>query len=80
MSNETHDLWGPTRRAQPLIDLRRLMRQQGITNAELARRMGVSEVAASRVLRRDNVQIDTLYRIADALGIGMKIEFFEVTE
>ncbi|MFD0757031.1 helix-turn-helix domain-containing protein [Massilia norwichensis] len=66
--SERKALWAAVRRAEPIQQVRRLMRSKQILNKELAERMGVSEAAVSRLLRGDqNIQIDTLFMLADAL-------------
>lgn len=66
--SERKALWADVRRAEPIQEIRRLMRQKDILNKDMAVRMGVSEAAVSRLLRgNQNIQIDTLYMMADAL-------------
>ena len=59
------------------LKLEQLLRQQGITHAELARRLGVSRPAVSRMLSPsyDGHSVPSLRRIADALGLELKIDF-----
>lgn len=75
-----HELWGGVRRAQPMQEFRRVMREKGITAAELARRLEVSPSHISELLRgRKNVTIDQLYLIADALEVGLSITIASVS-
>jgi len=52
------------------------MKEQGITKAELARRMDTSRSQVDRLLDPDNdkVQIDTVQRAASAIGRKLKLE------
>jgi transcriptional regulator with XRE-family HTH domain len=62
------------------IEIRRARVDQGLTQAELARRMGVKPpyVAALEAGKR-NVTLGQLANIADALGRGLDITFPVVT-
>lgn len=65
---ERKALWAPSRRAEPMQEVRRIMRDKEILNKDLAVRLGVTEAAVSRLLKgNQNIQIDTLYMLADAL-------------
>lgn len=67
-------LWAAVRRAEPIQQVRRLMRKKEILNKDLAERLGVSEAAVSRLLRgNQNIQIDTLFMLADALEETLSI-------
>ena len=57
------------------IDLRRIMRAQRVSEAELARRMGTSRTAVRRILdpRQHGTQLDSLARLAGALGYALDI-------
>jgi transcriptional regulator with XRE-family HTH domain len=46
----------------------RVRENRGLTQAELARRMGVSQATVSGIERRSDVQFGTVHRIVDALG------------
>lgn len=58
-------------------ELEQLLRERGMTHAELARRLGVSRPAVSRMLspEYDAHSLPTLRRIADALGVQLEISF-----
>jgi transcriptional regulator with XRE-family HTH domain len=72
--SERKALWAAVRRAEPIQQVRRLMRSKQILNKELAERLGVSEAAVSRLLRgNQNIQIDTLFMLADALEEPLSI-------
>ena len=59
------------------IQLAALMKKQGITKAELAKRMQTSRSALDRLLDPENgsVTLQTLERAAEALGKRLRIEF-----
>jgi DNA-directed RNA polymerase specialized sigma subunit len=53
--------------------LRFLMASQHLTQKELARRMGVSAARVSQALKNpDHLKVDTLRKIAAAMGIGLR--------
>jgi len=71
---ERKALWAPSRRAEPMQDVRRIMRKKEILNKDLAIRLGVTEAAVSRLIKgSQNIQIDTLYMLADALEESLTI-------
>lgn len=73
---ETHLLWSGVRRAEVMQQVRRLMREKGLRNIDLAERLGIAVPSVSRMLRgRQNIEIDTLYRLADALEVPLQITF-----
>jgi len=51
------------------------MREQGISKAEMARRMGTSRAHLDRLLDPDNdkVQLDTMQRAAEAVGRRVRL-------
>lgn len=57
-------------------DIVSAMKTQGVTQAELARRLGVSRAWVSRVLSDpdENYQLETIAKIAHALGREVRIE------
>ena len=72
--SERKALWAFVRRAEPIQQVRRLMRQKDVLNKDMAERLGVTEAAISRLLKgNQNIQIDTLYMLADALEEPLKI-------
>lgn len=72
--SERKALWAFVRRAEPIQQVRRLMRQKDVLNKDMAERLGVTEAAVSRLLKgNQNIQIDTLYMLADALEEPLKI-------
>ena len=52
------------------------LQQLGISQAELARRMGVSRPMVTKLLAGDrNFQLKTLLHLGDALDMELKVEF-----
>lgn len=49
------------------------MEKQKITRAELARRMGVSRAYVSKLFKGCNMTVDSMAKVALALGYGIKI-------
>ncbi len=71
---ERKELWSAVRRAEPIQQIRRIMRHKQILNKDLAERLGVTEASISRLLRgQQNLQLDTLYQLADALEESLTI-------
>lgn len=69
------ELWGAVRRAAPIQQIRRAMRQKHILNKDLAERLGVSEASISRLLKgTQNLQLDTLFMLADAVDEQLVIQ------
>jgi DNA-binding Xre family transcriptional regulator len=54
----------------------KVMRDQGITKVEMARRMGTSRAHLNRLLdpNNDKVQLDTVHRAAAAIGRKVRME------
>jgi ribosome-binding protein aMBF1 (putative translation factor) len=73
------------RRVEQLVDdgqvgvvgLRDLREVQGLSQAELANRLGIQQAAVSKVERRQDLHLDTLSAIVKALGgtLEMKVRF-----
>ena len=73
------------RRATQLLDdgqvgsigLRELRELHSLSQAELAKRLGVQQAAVSRVERRSDLHLDTLITIVEALGgtLDMRVKF-----
>jgi hypothetical protein len=59
------------------VSLRDLRGVQGLSQAELADRLGVQQAAVSKVERRQDLHLDTLSAIVTALGgtLEMKVKF-----
>ncbi|MFN3791382.1 helix-turn-helix domain-containing protein [Massilia sp.] len=73
---EKGELWGALRRALPVQQIRRIMRDKNILNKDLAERLGVSEASVSRMLKgKQNLQLDTLYQLADAIEEKLELKF-----
>ena len=47
----------------------------GLTRRELARRVDVPQSTIARIERGNNTSVDTLSKIANALGKKLKVEF-----
>jgi transcriptional regulator with XRE-family HTH domain len=74
-------LWQQVRREDPVLQLRTHMRAMNLKSADIAERLGVSEANVSRWLRgNQNLTIDTLYSLADAIGATLTISFGEAKE
>lgn len=73
---EDMEIFGSTRRAAPVFEIRRLMIEKGIRNSDVAARLKVSEANVSRMLRGDqNLKIDTLYSLAGAIEESLHLSF-----
>ena len=59
------------------VDLRDLRQMQGLSQAELAARLGIQQAAVSKVERRQDLPLDTLSAIVKALGgtLELKVKF-----
>jgi transcriptional regulator with XRE-family HTH domain len=55
------------------VSLGRLRERRGVTQQELARRLGVRQASVSGLERRDDVQLSTLGRVVAALGGSLEI-------
>lgn len=56
-----------------LMLLEELRKVESLSQAELARRMGVSQPAIARLEHQDDIQISTLQRLVQALGGALEI-------
>ena len=55
--------------ANTTLCIKELCRDKGITQAQLAERIGIKPVSFSQAISRNNFDIQYLSRIADALGV-----------
>ena len=55
--------------ANTTLCIKELCRDKGITQAQLATRIGIKPVSFSQAISRNNFDIQYLSRIADALGV-----------
>jgi hypothetical protein len=56
--------------------IRQVRESAGISQAELARRLGVAQPSVARwESGRRNMHVDTLQRIADALNVNLEVIF-----
>ncbi|MCL1933032.1 MAG: helix-turn-helix transcriptional regulator [Candidatus Azobacteroides sp.] len=53
-----------------------ICKQQGITQVGLAEKLGITDISLNRTLRGEYPQLQTLERIAVALGVSV-VELFE---
>lgn len=56
------------------------IREHGLTNVEVARRLGVNKSNMTHYCNASNVTLDKLARFADAIGCNMKDLFVEENE
>lgn len=57
------------------------MQAQGISNVELARRMGTSPAYITRLFRGSaNLSVQTMTRLADAVGCSLHVQLDEQSE
>jgi transcriptional regulator with XRE-family HTH domain len=62
------------RRSDVVLQIRQHMVRKGIKNSDIAERLGVSEANVSRWLKgNQNIQIDTLYLLADAIEESLSL-------
>lgn len=77
---ENAALWRAVRRSDPILQIRSKMREKGLKSSDLAQRIGVSEANISRWLRGDqNISIDNLYSLADAIEESLTIIFGDIS-
>ena len=58
-----------------MIYIKEVLKEKGITQAELAKRLGVHRVALNSTLNNPNIKISTLEKIANAIGCEIN-DFF----
>lgn len=58
-----------------MIHIKEILKERGITQAELAQRLGVHRVALNSTLNNPNIKLSTIEKIADAIGCDVS-EFF----
>lgn len=75
----TSELW-PTwirrqrrRYQERAVTLAEARRRAGLTQAQMAERMGISQSDVSKLERRGDVHLSTLRAYADALGVGLRV-------
>jgi transcriptional regulator with XRE-family HTH domain len=79
--HEKQETFSALRRLDPVLQVRSVMRKKGLRNLDVAERLGVTEECVSRWLRGTaNMQLDTLYKLADAIDVPLSIFFGELSE
>jgi transcriptional regulator with XRE-family HTH domain len=56
-----------------MIDLARLRRETGLTQVELAERLGVKQAAVSKLERKTDLLMSSLANYLEALGVDARI-------
>ncbi len=51
------------------LRIRELIREKGMTQVELAKKLGINPISLSQALARNNFELNRLADIADALGV-----------
>jgi transcriptional regulator with XRE-family HTH domain len=59
--------------------IKNICQKKGLTQKELAEKLGISDISLNKTLRGDYPQLQTLERIADALGVPIS-DLFEQPE
>jgi transcriptional regulator with XRE-family HTH domain len=78
---ERMGVWRNVRRAEPALQLRRVMRSKDLKNVDIAERLGTTEANVSRWLRgNQNLTIDTLYALADSVEESLTIVFGRMSD
>lgn len=54
--------------------VKKMLIDKGISQKELARKCGIADNNLSNILKRSNVNTDTMYKLAEALDCDLKIE------
>ena len=63
-----------------MLQIKEALKKRGLTQNELADRMGINRVSLSRILSNKNdMRISTIKKIADAIGCDVS-EFFKPAE
>ena len=58
-----------------MIDIfKQILKQEGISQSELARRMGISKQALSKLLKQDDLLVSTVIKVIRPLGYEFIIE------
>ena len=62
-------------RLESAVALLKAREDAGLTQRELAKRVDVPQSTIARIERGNNTSVDTLSKIANALGKKLKVEF-----
>ena len=60
-----------------MIHIKELLKKRGITQAELANRLGINRIALNRTLSNPNIKLSTIEKIANAVGCNVSDFFCE---
>lgn len=74
-SIEIQTVWVEPSQTDPIgVEIERALKEAGVTQAELGKRLGASQGVVSRWINSSgrSIQLDTLQRIADALGMRLE--------
>lgn len=58
-----------------MVDIDKILRERGISQAELARRLEMAPQNVSRIIKSDDIKLSVLNKIADALGVSVSSFF-----
>lgn len=61
------------------LRIKELCKERGITQAELAKRIGIKPISFSQAVSRNKFDLDYLKRIADALNVEV-VDLFSVSK
>lgn len=59
--------------------IKQMMEQSNVTQVILANELGITQSGLSLLLKKDNIRVNTLYKIADVLQVPVS-SFFEDTD
>lgn len=70
-----------SRRNNMWLEIRIMMEKKGLSNKDMAERLGIYEATLWHMLhRQQNMQLDTMYKFADALETKLVITFRDPCE
>jgi DNA-binding Xre family transcriptional regulator len=72
-AEETVDYWSEVASSDFVRELQRLMAQRGVSNAELARRIGTERQYVTKLMGGANVTLQTMVKLAMALGCMVRV-------
>jgi transcriptional regulator with XRE-family HTH domain len=78
-AEECREMYSAVRRSDFAMQVRVALARSGLRNVDLAQRLQVSEARISRLLKGgENVALETMYSVADALGEPLSVILGEV--